>query len=105
MYPQTNQIHQERWLNVEVLEQNPQVLADYPHRYVFVITGSAREMTDPTSRGRMVTARLFWAVEALEAQGWEPVAWDLDGATVGVVMRRAGGGGTSYQLDGATQWT
>ncbi|MEV0842928.1 hypothetical protein AB0I55_25725 [Actinocatenispora sera] len=105
MYSQTNPVHQERWLPVEALEQNPRLLDDYPHRYVFVVTNSAHEMTDPTSRSRMVAARLFWAVEALEAQGWEPAAWDLDGTAVGVVMRRVGGGGTSYQLDNGGQWS
>ncbi|GAA4218080.1 hypothetical protein [Actinocatenispora rupis] len=107
MYPQANPanpLHQERWLPVETLEQNAQALDDYPHKYVFVVTRSNGEMTTSFGRGQLVAARLFWAVEMLETKGWEPAAWDLDGESVGVVMRRVGGGGTSYELDSG-QWS
>lgn len=107
MYPQArNPLHEHRWLAVEALEQNEQVLADYPHRYVFIcIASTGGELTSSISRYQMVAARLFWAVELLETHGWEPAAWDLNGESMGVVMRRIGGGGVSYEMDtGATQW-
>ncbi|MGA8116420.1 MAG: hypothetical protein WCA46_22425 [Actinocatenispora sp.] len=105
MYPQTsNPLHEHRWLTVEAMEQNPQVLADYPHRYVFLCIGSTGgELTSEISRYKMVAARLFWAVESLETQGWEPAGWDLDGDSMGVIMRRVAG--QSYELTGdTTQW-
>ncbi len=114
MYP-TNQMHEHRWLKVDVLAANPQVLIDYPHRYVFLVTattgyGEAPELLQHTlgSTNQLWPAQLFWAVEVLEPQGWEPVAWDLSGQTVGVVMRRVAGAGydapTSYEVTPATSY-
>lgn len=98
MYPQGgNPVHEHRWLQVDTLAGNPRVLDDYPHRYVFLAHGNGGgELTSAYSR--MVAARLFWAVETMEAAGWEPVAWDLDGQVVGVVMRRVAVG-DSYTVD------
>lgn len=107
MYPQaSNPLHDHRWLLVDALAANQQILADYPHRYVFLAVASGGgELTSTFSQG--VAARLFWAVEVLETQGWEPAAWDLNGQSVGVVMRRAGAGaGTGYEItSGSGQWT
>lgn len=88
MYTQaSNPLHEHRWLMVDALVANQQILADYPHRYVFLaMPNGGGELT--SSFSQMVAAQLFWAVELLETQGWEPVGWDLDGQTVGVVMRR-----------------
>ena len=88
MYPQSgNPLHEHRWLLVDALAANQQILSDYPHRYVFLaVKNPGHEMT--SAPGQLVVAQLFWGVEMMESEGWEPVAWDLEGATVGVVMRR-----------------
>ncbi len=120
MYP-TNQMHEYRWVKVDVLAANPQVLTDYPHRYVFLVTtttqhpyGEGPELLRPGLQEdhKFWPAQLFWAVELLEPQGWEPVAWDLNGQTVGVVMRRVAGTPydvsplSSYDLNPpSNQWT
>ena len=77
------------------VQADPTVLDAYPNRYVFVavdpgdgfnVASAANQ--DAAALRTGVFPHLFWCVEALEARGWEPVAWDLQGYNTGVVMRR-----------------
>jgi hypothetical protein len=72
-------------IDVPTLQAYPALVDAYPHRYLFL-------KPRLNWRGSQVFPQLFSGVETLEARGWEPVAWELNGGeygeTYGVVMRR-----------------
>lgn len=76
-------LHEEYYVYAHDLQEHPALLDDYPHRHVYVAAKSRR--TDAPFRGALPA--LFWAVEELEAKGWEAVTWHND-VRPGVVLRR-----------------
>lgn len=77
-----------RVVHVDFLSRDPNLLYQYPFRYALVYAENdygGAEAEAATSRG---IDKLFWAVELLEAQGWDAMAWDLQGRFSSVVVRR-----------------
>lgn len=70
-----------RIVRLRELRRDPALLDDYPHRYVAITHRS-------WWRVRTVLPLLFWAIEHLENQGWEPVAWRMKRWPAIVLRRR-----------------
>ncbi|MFB4300171.1 hypothetical protein [Actinomadura sp. NTSP31] len=77
----SNSIAQTRTVRLRDLENAPNVLDGYPHKYV-VITHKAR-----WRRARKIP-QFCSAVEHLEPKGWEPVSWNLGTRRSTVILRR-----------------
>ncbi|MCO6010187.1 hypothetical protein NE236_35005 [Actinoallomurus purpureus] len=86
---QQRRLLEQRYIVGEDLANDPTLLDDCPHRYVFVVV-PARGMARGPLRGTLPL--LLECVETLETRGWEPVAWDFDTPEKGVLMRRRGPG-------------
>jgi hypothetical protein len=77
----SNSVVQTRTVRLIDVERAPDLLDGYAHKYVVMVhkAGWWRDEMIP---------RFCSAVERLEAQGWEPVAWNLPGRRSSVVLRR-----------------
>lgn len=78
----------QRVVDVDFLARDPNLLLQYPFRYALLYTRSAWGPEAEAASNGLSIDKLFWAVELLEAQGWDAAAWDLDGRIFSVVMRR-----------------
>lgn len=63
--------NESRLVFTDQLAEQPDLLRMYPYRYVMV----ASLLVEPGADNIWV-ARLLWAVETLEARGWEVAGWD-----------------------------
>ncbi|GAA2151051.1 hypothetical protein [Actinomadura napierensis] len=77
----SNSIAQTRTVRLRDLENAPNVLDGYTHKYV-VITHKARWRPDRE------IPQFCSVVERLEPKGWEPVSWNLGARRSTVVLRR-----------------
>jgi hypothetical protein len=63
-----NSIIKLRAVSTDVLAARPDLLDNYPYRYILVQASLHVFSSDTFSR-------LFWAVEMLESRGWELAGW------------------------------